>query len=232
MTPAPSSVHSDPSPPSPVRGIPVPQQVRDLIVRRILDGDYPAGERLVETRLARELQVSQGSVREALRQLEAGGLIEFTPNRGVTVRKATRSEYAEVALVRAVLEGAAAELAATRAIPTAPLKEQLAAMQEAVQDSDLRSWVAAAVQFHRLIVEGSGNSVLLATWEGLNIEARTIQVALHPEVEIADQDAAHAAIVAALDAGDAARAGSLSRAHEESFAPTFGEEFRTATPSP
>lgn len=220
MTPVPLSAHSDDSPPRPVRGIPVPQQVRDLIVRRILGGAYPAGERLVETRLARELQVSQGSVREALRQLEAGGLIEFTPNRGVTVRKASKSEYAEVALVRAVLEGAAAELAAARGMPTTPLKEQLIAMQSAVQEGDLRSWVSAAVQFHRLIVEGSGNSVLLSTWEGLNIEARTIQVALHPDVKIADQDTAHAAIVDALGAQDAALAGALSRAHEESFTPS------------
>lgn len=232
MTPAPISAHSDPSSAPAVRGLPVPQQVRDLIVRRILDGEYPAGERLVETRIARELQVSQGSVREALRQLEAGGLVEYIPNRGVTVRNATAAEYAEVALVRAVLEATAAELAATRAIPIPPLKEQLVAMQEAVHGQDLRSWVSAAVQFHRLIIEGSGNTVLLSTWEGLNIEARTIQVALHPSVEIADQDPAHAAIVKALEARDAALAGSLSRAHEESFTPTSGEGFRTPSPTP
>lgn len=232
MTPAQASAHSEPSPSTPVRGVPVPQQVRDLIVRRILDGEYPAGERLVETRIARELQVSQGSVREALRQLETGGLIEFTPNRGVTVRKATQIEYAEVALVRAVLEATAAELAATRGMAIGPLEKQLVAMQEAVQGHDLRSWVAAAVQFHRLIVEGSGNSVLVLTWEGLNIEARTIQVALHPEVEIADQDSAHKAIVEALRARDAALAGALSRAHEESFTPTSVEGFGTLNPSP
>ncbi len=92
-------------------------------------------------------------------------------------------------------------------------------MDEAAQTRDLRSWVAAAVDFHRLILEGSGNAVLLSTWESLNIEARTIQVVLHPSVDLESQRSAHQGIIEALDSHDPVRAGSLSRAHEESFIP-------------
>lgn len=201
------------------RGAPLPTQVREVIYRRVLAGEYRPGERLVETRLSRELQVSQGSVREALRQLEVVGLLEYTPHKGVTVHKTTPTEYAETALVRAVLEGAAAELAAARGMPTAPLKVQLAAMDDAARTHDLRSWVAAAVGFHRLILEGSGNAVLLMTWESLNIEARTIQVVLHPSVDLQAHHSAHQDIIEALDSRDALRAGTLSRAHEESYTP-------------
>lgn len=207
------------TPSSPVHGVALSQRIRELILQRILSGEYAAGERLVETRIARELQVSQGPVREALRQLEAGGLIKYVPNRGAMVHKATAAEYAEVALVRAVLEAAAAELAAARGMPTAPLKEQLRRMSAASQAGDLRAWVTAAVRFHRLIVQGSGNTVLLSTWDGLNIEARTIQVVLSPNVEITDHAPAHEAIVDALDRGDPVLAAALSRAHEESFTP-------------
>lgn len=203
----------------PVRNLPLPQQVREIVLRRIIGGQYGPGERLVETRIARELKVSQGSVREALRQLETGGLVEYVPQRGVVVREVSDSEFAEVALVRAVLEATAAELAAHRRISTAPLREQIRYMDQYAKRADLRSWVIAAVQFHRLIVQGSGNGVLLTAWEGLNIEVRTIQVARDPLVSMAGQDSAHRAIVDALERGDSALAGSLSRSHEEAFTP-------------
>ena len=203
----------------PVRPRPVPRQVHEILLRRIVAGEYAPGERMVETRIARELQVSQGSVREALRHLETSGLVQYVAHRGVVVRTVSAAEYADVAVVRAVLEAAAAELAARRGMPTDMLREQLVVMAARARDGDLRSWVTAAVQFHRLIVEGSGNAVLTATWEGLNIEARTIQVARDPKVSLIDQDPAHRAIVDAIEQQDASLAASLSARHEESFTP-------------
>lgn len=205
--------------PLPMQGRSLSQQIREVILQRILSGEYAPGQRLVETRIARELQVSQGPVREALRELQAGGLVAYVPHRGTMVRRATAAEFAEVALVRAVLEAAAAELAAGLGMDTTPLRGELRQMEQASRRGDRRSWVASAVRFHRLIVEASGNSVLLSTWDGLNIEARTVQVVLDPGVEITDHDAAHEAIVDALDRRDPVLAGALSRAHEESFLP-------------
>ena len=57
-------------------------QVKDRLLEGIMDGDYPPDSRIVETQVARELGTSQAPVREALRGLEALGVVEITPFRG------------------------------------------------------------------------------------------------------------------------------------------------------
>jgi len=86
-------------------------KIRDVIVTRILDGSYAAGERLIELSLAREFNVSQAPVREALRELEALGLVQSERYRGTRVRKADTRELMEAYEMRAVLEERAAQLA-------------------------------------------------------------------------------------------------------------------------
>ena len=71
------------------------EQIKELIIRRILDGSYKPGERIVELQLVHELQVSQAPVREALRDLQAMRLIDTEPYKGARVRALTRAELAE-----------------------------------------------------------------------------------------------------------------------------------------
>jgi len=66
--------------------------VANTVQSRIQKGYYPAGQRLTESELTRDLKVSRSSVREALRRLAAEGLVEFQPNRGVTVPALSRSD--------------------------------------------------------------------------------------------------------------------------------------------
>ena len=61
--------------------------VKDRLLEAILDGRYPPGSRIVETRVARELGTSQAPVREALRDLEALGVVEIAAFRGARVRR-------------------------------------------------------------------------------------------------------------------------------------------------
>ena len=82
----------------------LPEQIKDLLWERIADGTYPPGDRLIETRIARELGVSQGPVREALRQLAGMGLVVFEAHRGCRVRRVDQDELDEVSVVRAALE--------------------------------------------------------------------------------------------------------------------------------
>src|SRR3954447_6314261 len=89
-------------------------QVKDVIVERILDGTYAAGERIVEMRVAEELGVSQAPVREALRELELLRLVVSEPCRGARVREITTDELAEISPGRAALEEVAARAAAPR----------------------------------------------------------------------------------------------------------------------
>src|SRR5438874_12015375 len=90
------------------------EQVRDLLLDRIVAGEYPPGARLVETRIAQELGVSQAPVREALRDLEQLGCIVHEPFRGCSVRAFSADELIEAFPVRAALEALAARLAAER----------------------------------------------------------------------------------------------------------------------
>lgn len=100
--------------------------------RRLLDeireGRLMPGERLRETELAERLGVSRTPVREAIRQLEADGLVGHVPRIGASVRKLDYAEVMELYEMRAVLEGTAARLAA-RAASEVELQE-LAALNE------------------------------------------------------------------------------------------------------
>src|SRR5919107_2952392 len=87
-------------------------QIKDVLMQRILDGVYGPGERIVETRVAEEFGVSQAPVREALRELELLRLVVSEPFRGARVRDVTAQELAEIYPVRAALEEVAARGAA------------------------------------------------------------------------------------------------------------------------
>ena len=68
------------------------EQIKDVILQRILDGAYEPGARLVETRIAQELGVSQAPVREALRDLDLLGFVVSSPFRGAIVRQISVEE--------------------------------------------------------------------------------------------------------------------------------------------
>lgn len=150
------------------------EQIREHIVDGIVSGRWKPGERIVERRIAVELEVSQTPVREALRELEALRLIESAPNKGVRVRSLTAADLEEIYPVRAGLEQIAAELAAQRlAEDTSALEPEVAALYEADRAADGEAQVRHTVAFHREMVRAAGNSVLLHTWEGLGIEVFT-----------------------------------------------------------
>jgi len=86
----------------------------DQIRRAIIEGSYEPGARLVEQRIAEEFDLSRTPVREALRTLEAEGLVRIEPHRGATVRTLTVDDVVDLYALRARLEGYAAELAAAR----------------------------------------------------------------------------------------------------------------------
>ncbi|GAA1009727.1 GntR family transcriptional regulator [Streptomyces sp. F-3] len=150
------------------------EQIREHIVEGIVSGRWKPGERIVERRIATELEVSQTPVREALRELESLRLIESVPNKGVRVRNLTAADLEESYPVRAGLEAIAAELAAERlGEDCSVLEPHVAALYEADRKSDGTAQVRHTVAFHREMVRAAGNSVLLHTWESLGIEVFT-----------------------------------------------------------
>src|SRR3954451_24027232 len=89
-------------------------RVRDELQHAILEGVLQPGERLRAEALAQRFGTSRTPVREALLQLEAQGLVEVEPNRGAVVRAFDRADLLDLYAVRALLEPAAAAMAARR----------------------------------------------------------------------------------------------------------------------
>ena len=193
-------------------------QVKEILLKRILDGEYSPGDRLVEMHIAQEFEISQAPVREALRELEALGFVESEPYRGTRVRAVTKSELTEIYPVRAALEEVAARAAAVHlAGNVEALEAELAAMHAAAEKGELYEEVQHDVEFHRLIVEASGNQVLQDMWRSLRIEARTLISVLKVHIGGYELAEMHRPVLEALAEGDAEKAGSLLRNHVEYF---------------
>lgn len=149
-------------PPSQSKTDLVYQQVRN----RILDGRYTPGFRLVLTVLARDMGVSTVPVREAIRWLEAEGLVEYQHNVGAQVCAIDFGQYRDALATLAVLEGAATSLSAPLLGPEA--LEQAASLNHQMHqltkpgafDSD--SYRRLNGQFHSVLTSACPNTRLLA----------------------------------------------------------------------
>jgi DNA-binding GntR family transcriptional regulator len=142
--------------------------IRETLVRRILDGTYPAGTQLKELSLAREFDVSQAPIREALRELEGSGLVSSERFRGTRVRGADFAEMRESYELRIMLEMRSVALSAPYSPELlADLDGYLRAMDVAVKADDSEDYIDNALRFHRRLVESSGNRTFLAVWDSL-----------------------------------------------------------------
>jgi DNA-binding GntR family transcriptional regulator len=183
-------------------------QVKDRLLEAILDGRYPPGARIIETRVARELGTSQAPVREALRDLEALGLVETAAFRGARVRHPSSDELLEAFVVRSQLESLAVRLAVPRMTEADidQLSGFLGEMRRAARSGDLRAEAVADALFHGRIVEVSANAMLKKVWQQLEPFSRTYITLVAPGADrhrIADM---HQPILDALRARDASLA--------------------------
>lgn len=180
------------------------EQVKDRLLQDILDGRYPPGARIVETRVARELGTSQAPVREALRDLEALGVIQSAAFRGARVRRPSVAELLEAFAIRAELESLAARLALPRlsAEDLEVLEGYVTEMQRAAETGDAHAEATADAEFHGMIVRLSGNRTLERVWRTLEPFSRTYVTILAPGADrrgIADQ---HVPVLDVLRGGD------------------------------
>jgi DNA-binding GntR family transcriptional regulator len=193
------------------------EEVRDHLMKEILDGHLAPGDRIIETRIAQQFGVSQAPVREALRDLELLGFVATSPFKGATVRQMSTEDHLMLYPIRAVLEGLGARLAATRMTDTGlrRLDKLLATMQSAAGRADQRAQIAADFRFHRTIMEASGNWLLLQSWERMQLATTTFLTVArshHPLTDIAQR---HVALIEALRAHDPERAEREMRRHIE-----------------
>jgi len=201
-------------------------QIRDVLVARILDGTYPAGTQLKELSLAREFNVSQAPIREALRELEGSGLVTSERFRGTRVRGADFAEMRESYELRTMLEVRSVQIAAPYSPQLiADLDSLLRVMDGALKSDDRESYIDHALRFHRRLVESSGNRTFLNVWDSLLWDVRG-RIALRRFVETGKSlkplVAAHRALVVRMRAQDAAGAAERVREILEKVIAVFG----------
>ena len=182
----------------------------------ILRGHYPEGEPLRQDAIAEELGVSRIPVREALRQLDAEGLVTFSPHRGAVVSTLSLQEIAELFELRAAIEGDLMR----RAVPNmtvddhARAKEILTAYEAALREGKIAEWGALNWKFHSTLYMPARRQFTLTILQNLHQHSdryMRMQLALtHGETRARQE---HRAIAMAARRGDATLAARLMREH-------------------
>lgn len=133
--------------------------VEDKLRGAIASGRFKPGQRLVERELCDLIGVGRTSIREALRQLEAEGLVTTIPHRGPVVSTITVQEAEQLYEVRALLEGYAGRLFAGRGEKgaIAALGEAVERLEAAAAGEDRGALIAAKTAFYAVLMEGCGN---------------------------------------------------------------------------
>lgn len=195
----------------------------------IISGDFAVGERLVETELAERFDVSRGPIRDALLQLERGGLVELRPRKGSFVRSMSANDVEEIYSLRIALESLAVRIAVGIDAPTTEMKTHLAGLEAAHRSGDRRAIGEADMALHRSFIVASGHQRLLDAWETL-ADQTLFMMAKLPTVDrdIQGPMGAHSAIVDAVaDSNADAAAGALTQHLEEAriaMLPHFGQQ--------
>ena len=201
-----------------VANSPLRQKIKEVLLRRILSGHYDPGERLIELRIAEELGTSQGPVREALRDLEATGLVSSIPRRGTYVSEVMSEGLREIYTVRGALEEQATRIVTQRgSCDIGVLQREVDLMRAASEASDVDGIIEHSVKFHRAIMQAAGNRLLLNIWQSLQIETRTIITMLTDGLDLREIADSHQPIVDAIASGDAELAARLAREHQDYF---------------
>jgi DNA-binding GntR family transcriptional regulator len=208
-------------------------QVKDRLLQAILDGRYPPGARIVETRVARELGTSQAPVREALRDLEALGVVETTAFRGARVRRPSAAELLEAFVIRAELESLAARLAIPQMTDgdIGELDGYIREMQDAADTNDTHAEATADAAFHGRIVELSGNATLERVWRTLEPFSRTYITIVAPGADRRRIAEEHVPVLDALRRRDPELAVEVLHRHFNNAASMLGSLWAEVPPA-
>ena len=150
----------------------IPENIRDSLQERILSGEFRDGEALIQDAIAEEYGVSRIPVREALRQLEACGLVSMETHKGTVVSSIPTEQVEELFELRALMESDML----VRAVPRitdgdiAEAREILTGLEESYRRGDMASWGRLNWAFHRRLYLPAGRPQTLAILQGINLQ--------------------------------------------------------------
>ncbi|WP_082600993.1 GntR family transcriptional regulator [Agromyces sp. Root81] len=192
-------------------------RIYDLVRAMIKDSTLKPGEQVVESQLARRLSVSQAPVREALKRLTHDGLVTHIRHHGSFVTEFSKREADDARIGRMALEGMAARVAHGRIDDTtrARLTAIVDSMHDAAERHDIAAFRETDFEFHRAVIEASGNVYLPRMWDILEPSLRSMHVLSDPGYDgdwrvVAET---HRGLIASLDGGDPDEASDLFVAH-------------------
>jgi DNA-binding GntR family transcriptional regulator len=195
----------------------LPEAVGKALRRRILNNELPAETRLVEANLAAEFGVSRGTIRDAMRSLQAEGLIAIVPRRYSVVTRMSPADAEDVLFARYVLEDGSvrAGFGPGRKELARALRVALQHMSAAAVTDDMEALVDGDTRFHELLIDVSGRGRLKDLWSMLNSQMGAL---MREEIErqgidLSEAVRRHRPIVEAVEEGDLDRLRAEIRSH-------------------
>lgn len=206
-----------------------PELVAHALREAILGGLYAPGQPLRQDTIAAALGLSKIPVREALRRLEAEGLVVLHPNRGAVVAPLVAAEAQEIAEIRIALETLALRLALPNLAPR-DLRLAAGLLDDLDAEADITRWGALNRDFHQTLYAPAGRPQLLALiatqHRRFDRYMRVVLAAMHHQPE---SQAEHRAILAACVERDEATAVALLEGHIATAAARLAEQLRAET---
>ncbi len=184
----------------------LPEAVGRALRHRILNNELPAETRLVEANLAAEFGVSRGTIRDAMRSLQAEGLIAIVPRRYSIVTRMSMRDAEDVCYARWVLEDASVSegFGEQHGNLVKALRGALDQMAAAAAADDMDALVECDTRFHELLLDTSGRRRLKDLWSMLNSQMGAL---MRSEIErqgidLAEAVERHRAFLEAVENGD------------------------------
>lgn len=154
------------------------EQVTERLRMAIVTGHFKPGERLIERELCDMMGVSRTSLREALRELQADGLITLKPNKGMSVSVLTQETARSIYEVRQMLEGLAARLFARNATDEQmkALRASVEELAEVYENFSAEAFIDVKGRFYDILLEGAGNEVAADMLRRIHTRASQLRV--------------------------------------------------------
>jgi len=203
----------------------LPEAVGKALRRRILNNELPAETRLVEANLAAEFGVSRGTIRDAMRSLNAEGLIAIVPRRYSVVTRMSLADAEDVCFARYILEDGSVQAGfgpGRRELARA-LRVAMQRMSAAAVTDDMDALVEGDTRFHELLIDLSARRRLKDLWGMLNSQMGALMRAEieRQGIDLSEAVHRHRPIVEAVEEGDLDRLRAEIRNHYLTGFPHF-----------
>ncbi|MDQ6419724.1 GntR family transcriptional regulator [Paenibacillus sp. LHD-117] len=193
----------------------ISEDLVQLIKQQILDGELNPGDRIIETKFAKDLGISQTPVREAIRLLSGEGIVTIVPNKGPLVRAFHMKDVFEVYSLRAVYEGLAIRLAVKNASDEdiRHLQEFYESMEAKLNDNSVPSLLKDSLYIHQSIISLSRHERLIHMYKTISFQIALVNRMLGSTSTKQKEVEQHWELIDALNRRDADYAEGIMRAH-------------------